>query len=67
MLQSAARVKPDASFRVIVRQEETVLRGGAQTLYLRQLFSQILTRVNYRGLKQDSLKYREALKMSSML
>ena len=51
MLESAARVQPHASLGVLISKEEAVLRARAQTLDLRQLFSKILARVNYRGLK----------------
>ena len=55
MLQGAARVQPHAALRVLVREEEAVLRRRAEALDLRQLVPQRRARVHYRGLKWFSL------------
>ena len=61
VLQGAARVQPHAALRVLVREEEAVLRRRAQALDLRQLVPQRRARVHYRGLKWFSL-YRKYFK-----
>ena len=61
VLQGAARVQPHAALRVLVREEEAVLRRRAQALDLRQLVPQRRARVHYRGLKWFSL-YRKYYK-----
>ena len=55
MLQGAARVQPHPALGVLVRQEEPVLRRGAQPLDLGQLLPQVLARVHYRGLKWNNI------------
>ena len=61
VLQGAARVQPHAALRVLVREEEAVLRRRAEALDLRQLVPQRRARVHYRGLKWFSL-YRKYFK-----
>ena len=55
VLQGAARVEPHAALRVLVREEEAVLRRRAEALDLRQLVPQRRARVHHRGLKWFSL------------
>ena len=55
VLQGAARVQPHAALRVLVREEEAVLRRRAEALDLRQLVPQRRARVHHRGLKWFSL------------
>ena len=51
VLQRAAGLQPDALLRVLVRQEESVLRSRAQTLDLTQLLPQLGTRLHHRRLQ----------------
>lgn len=55
VLQRAPRLQPDALLRVLVRQEESVLRSRAETLYLTQLLPQLGTRLHHRRLQCNDI------------
>ena len=52
MLQRPPGVQPDPSLGLLVREEQTVLGGGTQTLDLSQLLAECFARLHHRGLKR---------------